>query len=669
MGAIQGTVVDQSGGLLPGRHGHGDQPDTGLSRPTVTDETGMFRAELLPVGTYEVLAELSGFAPQRQSNVNVTVGSTVTLEIPLRVASVAETVTVTGETPVIETTKTQVSSTVNEAAVRNLPVNGRNFINFALLTPGVTTDVRTGDISFAGQRGTLNSLVVDGADNNNTFFGQTIGRTGSGRAPYQFSAAAVKEFQVNSNAYSAEYGRAGGAVINVVTRSGSNTPTGEVFEFLRDESLNAINLINKLQGRAKSIYHYNQFGGLFGGPIRRDRDFVFVNADAQRNTLPNLVFLNVPANSPTDPDTTAGLARLQPLAGELGSGAEPERVPRQDRPSVEPAESAVASLQPSELQRQELRERRPADRVAAYRRLERPDENAERQHDHGVRRKPVQRGAGSVGARSGTGRRQQRRPGSDRSAGRIDRPHHRPEHVQPPRDDDQALAGRRHADVGARPHKLRSGFDFQFDDILNYFPGNFFGAYTFSSLAAFNLNQPRGSFRRLPARARPGRRRIRTSRSIPSSSQDEWRLEPGRDDQCRLPLRPAEIREAGRSATPIRSSPPPGSTPACCRPTATTGRRASASPGARSGKKYVVRAGYGLFYGRTPSIMVGTAHSNNGINVQTITFTGSQMPDLPGHLPGAADRRGAAEAHHLHLLERVPRTRGSSRRAPGSSGR
>ncbi len=89
--------------------------------------------------------------------------------------------------------------------MQNLPVNGRNFIDFALLTPGVTRDVRTGDISFAGQRGTLNSLVVDGADNNNTFFGQTPGRTGSARAPYQFSQDAVKEFQVNSNSFSAEY--------------------------------------------------------------------------------------------------------------------------------------------------------------------------------------------------------------------------------------------------------------------------------------------------------------------------------------------------------------------------------------------------------------------------------------------------------------------------------
>jgi hypothetical protein len=123
--------------------------------------------------------------------------------------------------------------------VANLPVNGRNFIDFVAHHAGVSRDTRSGDISFAGQRGTLNSLVIDGADNNNTFFGQTLGRTGSGRAPYQFSQDAVQEFQVNRNAYSAEYGRAGGAVINVVTKSGTNDFHGSAFEFFRDKSLNA----------------------------------------------------------------------------------------------------------------------------------------------------------------------------------------------------------------------------------------------------------------------------------------------------------------------------------------------------------------------------------------------------------------------------------------------
>src|SRR6185295_248783 len=122
-------------------------------------------------------------------------------------------------------------STVDDRAVANLPVNGRNFIDFVLLTPGVTRDVRTGDISFGGQRGTLNSLQIDGADNNNTFYGQALGRTGSGRAPYQFSQDAVREFQVNSNGYTAEYGRAGGAVINVVTKSGTNDWHGTALDF------------------------------------------------------------------------------------------------------------------------------------------------------------------------------------------------------------------------------------------------------------------------------------------------------------------------------------------------------------------------------------------------------------------------------------------------------
>src|SRR4029078_8124601 len=167
--------------------------------------------------------------------------------------------------------------------------------------------VRTGDISFAGQRGTLNSVVVDGADNNNTFFGQTIGRTGSGRAPYQFSQDAVKEFQVNSNSFSAEYGRAGGAVINVVTKSGTNDLHGSVFEFYRDKALNANNAINELNNRPKSPYHYHQFGATLAGPLRPTRDFYFLNSDGQRNPQPSLVFLNLPASTPSDPATIAGI--------------------------------------------------------------------------------------------------------------------------------------------------------------------------------------------------------------------------------------------------------------------------------------------------------------------------------------------------------------------------
>ena len=159
------------------------QTATGVTRTAVSDDNGLFRIPLLPVGVYDVTADLSGFSSRKLPELMLTVGQTVTLRIQMAVSGVAETVNVSGGTPIIETSRSQVSSTITESSVQNLPVNGRNFIDFALLTPGVTRDVRTGDISFAGQRGTLNSLVVDGADNNNTFFGQTVGRTGSGRAP------------------------------------------------------------------------------------------------------------------------------------------------------------------------------------------------------------------------------------------------------------------------------------------------------------------------------------------------------------------------------------------------------------------------------------------------------------------------------------------------------
>jgi len=310
-GTIEGNTFDQTGAVLPGATVTIRNPATGVVRTVASDEKGYFRAPLLPPGSYQVTAELSGFARLQRTGLTLSIGQAVNISLKLQVAGGSETVTVSGEGPVVETTRTQISSTVNERAIAGLPVNGRNFIDFVLLTPGVTRDVRTGDISFAGQRGTLNSLVIDGADNNNTFFGQTLGRTGSGRAPYQFSQDAVKEFQVNSNGYSAEFGRAGGAVINVVTKSGENAFHGSGFWYYRDRSLNANDLINKINAREKSPYHFNQFGGDVSGPIKRDRAFFFFDYDGQRNTQPNLVFLNLPASIPSDADTQTGLQILQ----------------------------------------------------------------------------------------------------------------------------------------------------------------------------------------------------------------------------------------------------------------------------------------------------------------------------------------------------------------------
>src|SRR3954470_16398347 len=527
-GSIEGTVVDTSGAVIPGVTVSVTHEATGVARDVVSDAQGLFRAALLPVGTYTVKATLPGFQAFEARDLTLTIGQTVTVRIELRLGNVSESVTVSvpisASTPSVETTRSQMSATISEVAIANLPVNGRNFIDFALLTPGVTLDNRTGDISFAGQRGTMNSLVVDGADNNNTFFGQTLGRTGSGRAPYQFSIAAVKEFQVNSNSYSAEYGRAGGAVINVVTKSGTNTASGELFEFFRDKALNAINLINEQQGRPKSPYHYNQFGGSFGGPLRRDRDFFLVNYDGQRNTLPNLVFLNVPPGTPTDADTQAAIATLQGKAGSW------DQAQNQDVFLVKTDHQLTANNRVSLRYNHQNFNGQNFENSGAQLALEHTGDSNVRTRSFNASAATVLGSALFNEARLQWARDQE--PGEANSAD--------PEAIVQQNGTSVLTIGRNSfsprettikrwqvADTltwARGPHKLRTGVDFQFDNILNYFPGNFFGSYTFSTLAAFNQNQP---VRFVQAFGGPNTTGPTTHPDIKEYSvfaQDEWRV-------------------------------------------------------------------------------------------------------------------------------------------------
>jgi hypothetical protein len=275
----------------------------------ISDERGIYRLQLLPPGSYDLSVKAGNFAEARLPGVRLSVGQKLNLDVQLRVAAGSETVNITAEAPIVETSRPSVSSSVAERQVQNLPVNGRNFLDFVTLTPGVVRDPRGGDLSFGGQRGTLNSVQIDGADNNNNFFGQSLGRTGV-RAPYQFSQDAVQEFQVNTSSFSAEFGHAAGGVINVITKSGTNEFHGSAFEFYRDRALNARNLNYSATTNTftpvnpKQAYHFNQFGGTFGGPIKRDRIFFFVNYDGQRNTQPNI--LNPLVAAPADALSIAG---------------------------------------------------------------------------------------------------------------------------------------------------------------------------------------------------------------------------------------------------------------------------------------------------------------------------------------------------------------------------
>lgn len=295
-GSIAGRVTDPSGAVVPGVVLRATHRGTSATAVTSSNEQGLFRFAVLPVGTYELAAERAGFARLVHREVVLTVGGQLNLSLELQLAGLAETVVVSGETPLLETARSQASSTVDSRSIAHLPVNGRNFISFVLLTPGVTTDIR-GGLSFAGQRA-MNSLLVDGVDQNSSFFQQPVGGEGfatGGDSRYQVSQDAVQEFQVNSSSYSAQFGRASGGVINVVTKSGSNEFHGSAYWFYRDRSMNANSAVNKLNSAPRDPYHFNQFGGTIGGPLARNRLFFFFNYEGVRSQKANSVILNLPA--------------------------------------------------------------------------------------------------------------------------------------------------------------------------------------------------------------------------------------------------------------------------------------------------------------------------------------------------------------------------------------
>ncbi len=640
-GTIQGTVTDEQGAVVPAVSVSIRNEATGVVRDTLTDSGGLFRAPLLQVGSYTVKASLRGFATVIQPKVVLNVGSTVELSLRLKLATTEETITITAESSIIETARTSQATTVGARAVANLPVNGRNFIDFVLTTPGVVRDYnRAGDISFAGQKGTLNSVVIDGADNNNTFFGQALGRTGSGRAPYQFSQDAVQEFQVNRNAYSAEYGRAGGALINVVTKSGTNELHGSGFYFYRDEGLNANSWQNKqaTPARVRSPYRYDQYGGTLGGPIVKDKAFFFVGYDGQRNTFTNEIDLEqnlLGVTIPSDPDSQAGLATLQTKAD--------------DYPRGQDQDVFFAKLDWQLSQRHRLSVRYNHQNFTGVNFENSGPTNAEEHSGNSlVSTRTVSASLGTVFSSSlfndlrfQYGRDQE--PGEAnatnpeatvREAGRtaltIGRNFFSPRETTINRyqiADSLTLVRGRHA--------LKAGFDFNFDRIKNFFPGNFSGGYTFNSLASFNRGRPTGSGERyVQAFAGEGTTGPETHPDIDEYAffvQDEWKVRP--DLSFTLGLR----YDLASYAQPQVTNPDPQLAAAGI----DTGflKKDTNNIGPRLGvawtptSKLVLRAGYGLFYGRTPSIMVGTAHSNNGINVQTITFTGNIVPTYPQAFP------------------------------------
>ncbi len=272
---ITGRVEDAAGGVLPGATVTVVNLDTGLTRSAVSDGTGTYSVMLLPPGRYDVRAELPGFSAGKLDNVTITVGASRTVNFALHPEGVAEEVTVTAQTSAVETTTDTSDVTLDRQAISNLPINGRRFHDFVSLTPTAQIEPQRGQISLAGQRGINGNVSIDGADYNQPFFG---GIRGGERSQFTFTIPqeAIREFRVVKAGYSPEFGRSTGGLVNAITESGTNATHGSAFYLLRPDQLAARNALGQ---DAAPTQH--QFGGSLGGPLARDRAFYFVAYEQQ----------------------------------------------------------------------------------------------------------------------------------------------------------------------------------------------------------------------------------------------------------------------------------------------------------------------------------------------------------------------------------------------------
>ena len=299
MGGLSGTVRDASGASVPGAQVVVINADKGIRRTIETNEAGIFTAPaLVPASGYHVTVNKQGFGEFEAKDLELLVGQQVNLSITLQVAATTTQVEVLAETPLVDTTKTNVSQVVESAQIQDLPINGRRVDTFVLLTPGVTNDATYGLLTFRGIAGG-NAFLVDGNDTTEQFYNENAGRT---RIHSQLSQDAVQEFQVISSNFTPEYGRATGGVVNTVTKSGTNTLHGGAYWLFRNQDFNAMDryaTFNPPETRYTA-------GASLGGAIKKDKLFYFFNTDITRRDFPMAASLLYPGT--VDP-TTHGFAQ------------------------------------------------------------------------------------------------------------------------------------------------------------------------------------------------------------------------------------------------------------------------------------------------------------------------------------------------------------------------
>ena len=282
-GVIEGSVKDASEAVLPGATATLTNTGTNFEKVATTEENGRFRAVLLPLGSYRLRVSLDGFATSVQENLQLAIGQTINLTVTLQVAAASEEILVTAEQPLIETSRAEGSTLIDARSVAALPNNGRNFLDYSRLTPGVTVvQGPDGDeLSINGQKGIHNNISVDGADFNNPFFGE---QRGGQRPAFTFNLDAVQEMVVVADGAPAEFGRSSGGFVNVVTKSGTNELHGSVHAFYQDDSMGSDPKNADGSSGKKADKSQIQGGFTLGGPLVQDKVFYFITADTQAAT-------------------------------------------------------------------------------------------------------------------------------------------------------------------------------------------------------------------------------------------------------------------------------------------------------------------------------------------------------------------------------------------------
>lgn len=348
-GSISGEVTDASGAVIAGAAITASNVATGASRKAQTNASGFYSFPSLPVGAYTVTVARSGFKTTQVEDVVVQIGQSVAVNATLELGQVNETITVTGSTPLLETTETSVNTVVDENLIQNLPLSGRRYTDFVLLTPNANADGEFGLVSIGGQEGGSDSgyangngsnyFTVDGATASSNYFGEARGRT---RVPYVFGEQSVQEFQVADNPYNAAYGGGGSGFVNTVTRSGGDTFHGDAFYYNRNSGVgDADDAVDKAAGVPRPLDILQQFGADLGGPIVHQKAWFYFDYEQQRRKEPISVI--IPGDTgltDTDFDVPAGTT-LPASNGVLPAAAN-------FIPFVPPASFSYAALTPPE---------------------------------------------------------------------------------------------------------------------------------------------------------------------------------------------------------------------------------------------------------------------------------------------------------------------------------